>query len=518
MPITHAQPTATNFVNGASTTLTAILTNAPAVGDLVCVGLTWFNGTATPPASVSIADGNGNTYTKSSNSPSGVNAASNGFVYAFYLLTAPANAHKNIIATYTDPGASGVVALFVDDFTVVGGTVAFDNNIVGNGSGPTINTPTITPSAANDLLFCFASPGHAVTSVNSPWTQGAIATGMATGYILSASGATALNMTVNTTGTWDAVGLAFRFTPTAAGCTGHIQGAGTLGTAGANTVATTLPAFPTQGNLVLVGIEFFAGTNPATITSLKDENNNSYTVTPNSPSPLNGAASGQCFQAYLLKAPANAGKTITVVFSINSTSSGPAIWVDEFSYAGTASFDADYPGTGTGTALNTPASVGNFSNELLYGTTSFEHVVNAVNSPWILAAGGFLTGEASGYIMSSAAPGVAFNMSGNTSGNWSILAQAIKFTAASGGLLSSEDELWAYLVRAGRNEADLTSKLRQWLIAQTGASPALATTDLWMKYFTSVGVAPGSIDDRFNAWRKSTLPSAITEADFWHNH
>lgn len=219
MGFLHAQVTGKNTVNGSSTTLTTTLTNNPALGDLVCLGFTWFNGTANPPASLTIVDGNGNSYTKSPHSPSGVNALNVGQTYGFYLNNAPANASKSIIATYTDPGASGATELFADDFTVSGGTSAFDLDVAGNSTvaGTTINTPTVTRTGTGELLYCYASPQSAISSVNSPWTQGSIGTdGTASGYILSASADTALNMTC-VSGEWDSIGMSFTFTPTPAG-------------------------------------------------------------------------------------------------------------------------------------------------------------------------------------------------------------------------------------------------------------------------------------------------------------
>lgn len=214
MGFAHSQATAKNTVNGASTTLTTTLTNNPALGDVVCVGIVWFNATGTPPASLTVADGNSNAYTKSTHSPSSVNAANVGHAYIFYLNNAPANASKSIVATYTDPGASGAVELLADDFTVSGGTSAFDLDVAGNSTiaGTTINTPTVTRTGTGELLYCYAAPQSSITSVNTPWTQGDIGTdGTASGYILSASADTAVAMTC-VSGEWDSIGASFSFT------------------------------------------------------------------------------------------------------------------------------------------------------------------------------------------------------------------------------------------------------------------------------------------------------------------
>lgn len=216
MAFSHAQTSVSGSTSGSSTSTSAVLSGAPAQGDLVCVSVVWFNATNTPPASITVADSNSNSYTKSTNSPTGSpNANSSGFTYIFFLNNAPANASATVTATYSDPGVSGFVELIVDDFTVSGGTSAFDQDATGTGTGTTsIVSPTVPTTGTGELLYCYASASTSVTAVNSPWTTGKITVnGTASGYILSA-GATALNMTM-TSGNFNSIGASFTFTASA---------------------------------------------------------------------------------------------------------------------------------------------------------------------------------------------------------------------------------------------------------------------------------------------------------------
>ena len=220
MAFTHAQATATANVSGVATSLNVVLTNNPANGDLVCFGGQWFNG-AGSPASFTVADANSNNYTKSTNSPSTANAASAGVAFAFYLASA-SGASKTITASFTSPGSSGSVEIFADDFTVSVGTASFDKDAAGSGNAATINTPTVTLTGSNELLYGFAAVAQSISGVAGGWTQGAIGGhGNATEYILSSSVSTPLNFSQGVSGQWDSMGMSF--TTTAAGTVNRIR-------------------------------------------------------------------------------------------------------------------------------------------------------------------------------------------------------------------------------------------------------------------------------------------------------
>ena len=213
MAISHAQTTRTANVSGATTTLNVVLTNNPANGDLVCIGAQYFNASTNQPATFTVADAAGKTYTKSTKSPSSTQSAAAGFAYIFFLNNA-SGANSTITATFTSPGAGGSVEIFADDFTVAGGTTSVSSDTIGSSStGGTINTPTVVVSGTTDLVYGFAAVAQVVSTVPSPWTLGAIGGhGNATGYILSRNSNVAFNWTQVTAGQWDSIGQDFIFT------------------------------------------------------------------------------------------------------------------------------------------------------------------------------------------------------------------------------------------------------------------------------------------------------------------
>jgi hypothetical protein len=232
---TKAQTGCTNDALGvAQTTAVCTLTNNPAQNDLVVCAVIWWNGTNNgTPASMTVSDGSGNTFTKSPNSPVYANVSP---VYLFYLANAPANANKTITATFTSTsGADGIVC---DDFTVSGNPVSLDaDNAGGGASGATVNTPTITVSGSGELLYAAANPGGALSTAGGSWTLGGngIMLHIAGGseYILSASANTALNF-ANSGGAWDSIGASFKqtaaATPAGNGSISTLPGTGSIST------------------------------------------------------------------------------------------------------------------------------------------------------------------------------------------------------------------------------------------------------------------------------------------------
>src|SRR6266581_1172642 len=91
----------------------------------------------------------------------------------------------------------------------------------------------------------------------------------------------------------------------------QIQGASApSGGSTSTTITVTLTTNPVTGNLVCVGLALGGAVTSLTI---KDANNNSYTISPNSPAIE--AGSNRVYLAYLLSAPANASKTITAAWT-----------------------------------------------------------------------------------------------------------------------------------------------------------------------------------------------------------
>ena len=157
------------------------------------------------------------------------------------------------------------------------------------------------------------------------------------------------------------------------------------GTASSATDTVVLPLNPTAGNTVLVGfIANNGGTTPVLV-SVKDANNNSYTVAPHSPSTYDSGA-GNAYCAYLLSAPANADKTITV--TMDAVNVVIATWVAEFHLAsGSASFDNDAIGSGTGTAVGAPTIPVAQSDDLLFGVVAYASSILTADSPFTGVSG-----------------------------------------------------------------------------------------------------------------------------------
>lgn len=185
---THSQATAT-AENTSSTTCQAILGVDPSPGHVVVASVMIFNGTATAPVSATVADSNGHSYTKSTNSPGTTDAIETGFPYIFHLDNAPGGgtpATKTVTATFS---TSTSCTILLDDFAVTNGPAVYDQDIVGSGVVSPTNSPTIAVSGTGELAICVNAVLSSTTSVNTPWVTGAISSpsGVATGYILSLS-------------------------------------------------------------------------------------------------------------------------------------------------------------------------------------------------------------------------------------------------------------------------------------------------------------------------------------------
>lgn len=432
-PITFLTPVgAWSFVSGANAT-GLVVTKSVTAGNFLIVSHA--NNTGIATATISDNGATPNSWA--------VTSASKAQGLGAYMWTAVAKTTGSITVTIANSGGgpSTSIAEYTSPFAapVEDVTGTFVNNGAGSSSANGDLTGSVTTVTNGDLVVSMIF--DTVVDSSTQYAQGTSPNAFTKRTTASVDPAGASNQTfaiedfVQTTAaainpTWTATtttnyyGFTVAFKSRAVGVTGHIQSAGNSVGSG-NTVSTTLAALPKQGNLVLCGIEIFDGSVVASITSIKDENNNNYTVTPGSPSALNDANSGQSFQAYLLSAPANAGKTITVVFSVSGSGNTPILWVSEFSYQGTAVFDTDAKANGTSTNPRLP-TIGSQADELLYFNTSYSGTPNPVNSPWTL--GTAVSGELSGYIISSSGANIAvsYQASGGAQ-SWSNMAQAIKF-------------------------------------------------------------------------------------------
>jgi hypothetical protein len=241
---------ALTFVS-SGTTCVCTLPATPFVGDLIAVGVNFWDGSATAPT-LAIADSNGNNYSMTPNSlPTGVGAA-DGFPAIFYLI-APSNASATITCTASRSISGGEFSIRVDEFSANGATFAFDLDAAATPtSGTPVTTPSLTPSQVGSLLYGICTPNFTISSVNSPWTvaeSGQDAAGCIDAFILSsASGSTAMNMT-QTSGAagYAAMMASFKIQPTFAG-------SGNITVSGAATTSYQ-PRFLYSGggNVVLTG-------------------------------------------------------------------------------------------------------------------------------------------------------------------------------------------------------------------------------------------------------------------------
>jgi hypothetical protein len=200
----------------SGTTVSATLANTPAAGNaVICASSTY-------PYSLTISTikdnaTTANNYTVTPHSPSNGQTSIEGISFA-YLLNVPAGAGKTITATMSGTITYGS-NLVCEEFHRSAGTWTFDTDIAANSaSGNPANTPSITPAVAGELLYGGASAGGGpyVSGVGSPWTVSAAglfpSLGAAgTEYILSgASGATAINVTLSGTGSWNGLAMALK--------------------------------------------------------------------------------------------------------------------------------------------------------------------------------------------------------------------------------------------------------------------------------------------------------------------
>lgn len=204
----------------------------------------------------------------------------------------------------------------------------------------------------------------------------------------------------------------------------HVSGQSAQGASGGTSpFSIVLPNNPTQGNLVCA--LFWTGVSGVTLTSIVDSNGNAYQVTPNSPSPYEAAgACGQVWLAYLLSAPANASKTITITAS---PSTNYEAWADEFNPPGAIAFDNDAAAQAIGSTINTPTVPVSGSNDLLYGGSGVETNFSGAGGGWVAAP---TVGGAFVEWFLGASASTALNISLSGSGQWSSMGMSFKLAGA----------------------------------------------------------------------------------------
>ena len=168
--ITKAQ-TGVKVRETGNTVASCVFGSDPGPGDLVLIGTEWYSGTPGDSATMTVADSNGNNYTVEPHDSGTTNVHTAGQVLQAYLINAPSNASKTITVTYSLGFAAAIV--WCDDFSVTGGTAAYDSGAYASGVG-TINTPTIPVTGATDLLFSVATDNADTAGVNPPWNANVV--------------------------------------------------------------------------------------------------------------------------------------------------------------------------------------------------------------------------------------------------------------------------------------------------------------------------------------------------------
>jgi len=207
MAFTHVQGNIGSAISG--TTVAVTLAAAPTAGNLVACAIGGFQGLTLG----TVKDSNNNSYTITASSPEATRDATAGSAWMAYLLSAPANATATITATFS-VGTITVADIWAEEFSITGGSAVFDKDAKNNGTGSSNpNTPSLTPTNANSLLYATASTSGTTSGVGAPWTQaqGGISAVSANDaeYDLSATGATAINFTCTGAVDWDAMSMAF---------------------------------------------------------------------------------------------------------------------------------------------------------------------------------------------------------------------------------------------------------------------------------------------------------------------
>lgn len=213
----------------------------------------------------------------------------------------------------------------------------------------------------------------------------------------------------------------------------HLQGAsGTF--ASGSTCTVTLPVNPTQGNCVTVGLAWGGGGGTPTLPTCSDSNSNAYTV---GAAIAGSTTNGFICLFYLLSAPANATKTLTLGWSGTTTASGDGL-SDEFTVSGgTTSFDkAGTAAGGSGTSFTTPSITPATAGSLLYGVASCQGnwttpAAGSTLGVWTGAAGTpGPNGHGAEYLVNSTNTATAFNATQSPTGTHEENIISIKFTAS----------------------------------------------------------------------------------------
>jgi hypothetical protein len=203
------------------------------------------------------------------------------------------------------------------------------------------------------------------------------------------------------------------------------QRVGTRGSVGGTTQTMAFASNPTTGHLVvvLVTLETGGGGGGIALNSVVDGNSNSYTVT----SAFIGTF-GKCYGAYLVSAPANANKTLTLTFSGSVTINLVDMFAVDVAYtgAGNAVFDQFQGASPTGSAVTSPTLTSTVVNEFLYSAIDASTSLSATSTPWTSGGANNANNNGDAYVNNSAGGNVAVNYTVTGTGTSDVIAIGFK--------------------------------------------------------------------------------------------
>jgi hypothetical protein len=126
-------------------------------------------------------------------------------------LIVPAGAGKTITVTFNK--SATLSAIWIAEFSIAGGTVAYDSGAAADGTTNPSNGPTIPVNNANELVWNTTAVDTNATGTVSPWLGvSSIQLGCGSAYILSVDANKAAGWNYSTA-QWSAVGMSFRIIP-----------------------------------------------------------------------------------------------------------------------------------------------------------------------------------------------------------------------------------------------------------------------------------------------------------------
>jgi hypothetical protein len=161
-----------------------------------------------------VKDGAGNVFTLTPGSPcTGGSVASHAWL--FYRLSSPGGAKTNTVV-FSDTNQDYVDEIWAYEFSVSGGTAAFDTDTNGCGISTSSTNPssTLTLAGSNELTYFVSYVGGQAKGVGSPWTVGTATTlGDVDGYDTNASTSITTSITPSGQGWGIVMAMALKLVP-----------------------------------------------------------------------------------------------------------------------------------------------------------------------------------------------------------------------------------------------------------------------------------------------------------------